>query len=305
MQRWLTIIGFVLAASFATSATAQASVRLGATDADFAAAGPGIACPVDPCALLQVSYPLGRHSIAPANGVIVRWQIRVSHLIGALPATTNLRVIGPAASPLAWGVSGPPLDVPDPAGLPATISQQVRIPISQGQGIAAQFQNLAGGNVFVAVRGVPGGSTGNVNSAPPAGSTGDPIVANGDRVLAIGADVEPDVDGDGFGDETQDGCPGSASAQAACPDITPPETTIGDGPKKKSTKRKAKFDLVSTEPGSTFRCELDGIETPCSSRFKKKVAPGKHHLEVAATDPSGNRDPTPATYDWKVKRPRR
>ncbi len=29
--------------------------------------------------------------------------------------------------------------------------------------------------------------------------------------------VEPDADRDGFGDETQDACPSSASAQGACP----------------------------------------------------------------------------------------
>ena len=39
-------------------------------------------------------------------------------------------------------------------------------------------------------------------------------------VVAVSAIVEPDVDGDGFGDETQDKCPQSAKLQEACPALT-------------------------------------------------------------------------------------
>ncbi len=35
--------------------------------------------------------------------------------------------------------------------------------------------------------------------------------------LNVSATVEPDADGDGFGDETQDSCPSDASTQGACP----------------------------------------------------------------------------------------
>ena len=38
--------------------------------------------------------------------------------------------------------------------------------------------------------------------------------------VAVSAIVEPDVDGDGFGDETQDKCPQSAAFQAECPLIS-------------------------------------------------------------------------------------
>ena len=52
--------------------------------------------------------------------------------------------------------------------------------------------------------------------------TDAPEMFNGaasDRV-AVSAVVEPDVDVDGFGDETQDKCPQSAAFQAACPQIS-------------------------------------------------------------------------------------
>jgi hypothetical protein len=44
------------------------------------------------------------------------------------------------------------------------------------------------------------------------------------RVL-ISALVEPDADGDGFGDETQDQCPTNAGTQAPCPLAAPADTT--------------------------------------------------------------------------------
>ena len=92
------------------------------------------------------------------------------------------------------------------------------------------------------------------------------------------------------------------------PDTTAPETTITKAPKrkvktKKKKKVKAKFEFISTEPGSTFTCSLDGKPfAPCSSPHTVKVKKGKHGLEVVATDAAGNADATPAAYSWKVKK---
>jgi hypothetical protein len=53
----------------------------------------------------------------------------------------------------------------------------------------------------------------------PIGSTFKAEAAKGLQV-PITARVEPDVDGDGYGDETQDQCPQSAAYQSACPVVT-------------------------------------------------------------------------------------
>lgn len=87
------------------------------------------------------------------------------------------------------------------------------------------------------------------------------------------------------------------------PADTPPETKIDSGPKKKTTKTKAKFTFSANEP-ATFRCKLDkGDFAPCTSpatfNAKKK---GKHTLEVVAVDAAGNADATPASYSWKLKK---
>jgi hypothetical protein len=86
-------------------------------------------------------------------------------------------------------------------------------------------------------------------------------------------------------------------------DADRPETTIDKAPKKKSSKRKAKFAFSSDEPGSTFECMLDkGEFGACGATVKFKVKTGKHKLQVRATDAVGNVDQTPAVAKWKVKR---
>jgi pyruvate/2-oxoglutarate dehydrogenase complex dihydrolipoamide acyltransferase (E2) component len=57
--------------------------------------------------------------------------------------------------------------------------------------------------------------------------------------LMLQAKVEPDADGDGFGDETQDQCPSNASTQGQCPvpTIAPPPA---QKKKKKCKKRRHK-----------------------------------------------------------------
>lgn len=88
------------------------------------------------------------------------------------------------------------------------------------------------------------------------------------------------------------------------PDITPPNTKLGKHPKKKTNKRKAKFTFSSTEPGSSFQCKLDRKPfKPCSSPNTVKVKPGQHTFRIAAIDAAGNRDPSPAKFNWKVLKP--
>jgi ELWxxDGT repeat protein len=87
-------------------------------------------------------------------------------------------------------------------------------------------------------------------------------------------------------------------------DKDPPETTIDKQPKPKTTKRKAKFSISSSEPGSTFECKLDkGDFERCDAKATFKVKPGKHRAEFRAIDPAGNVDQTPAVAKWKVKKP--
>ena len=107
----------------------------------------------------------------------------------------------------------------------------------------------------------------------------------------------PDIGGDEF------------VPAVAPPDTTAPNTSLTKKPKKKvrskKKRKRAKFAFTSTEAGSSFTCTLDGKDFACDSGdFAKKVKRGKHKFEVAATDPAGNADDSPATYSWKLKRKR-
>jgi hypothetical protein len=96
---------------------------------------------------------------------------------------------------------------------------------------------------------------------------------------------------------------GSDAVVAPPADVTPPDTTIENGPGKQTASTKAKL-IFSSEAGATFTCKLDKKPArACTSPFKvKKLEPGKHKVTVTATDAAGNADPTPATYTWKVKK---
>ena len=86
------------------------------------------------------------------------------------------------------------------------------------------------------------------------------------------------------------------------PDTTPPQTTIATGPSGTVTSTSATFTFSSSEPGSTFACSLDGaLAAPCSSPTTYSgLADGVHTFAVAATDPAGNTDPTPASAGWTI-----
>ena len=83
---------------------------------------------------------------------------------------------------------------------------------------------------------------------------------------------------------------------------TPPDTTITSSPASSTTSTSASFGFSSTVSGSSFKCSLDGATAAtCSSpQSYSSLATGTHTFTVAATDSSGNTDPTPASYSWTI-----
>lgn len=81
----------------------------------------------------------------------------------------------------------------------------------------------------------------------------------------------------------------------------PPETTIARHPRKKTSRRRAKFAFGSDQDGVRFECKLDkGAFKPCHSPLTRKVNPGRHRLQARAISPAGSTDPTPASFRWRV-----
>jgi Cys-rich repeat protein len=98
---------------------------------------------------------------------------------------------------------------------------------------------------------------------------------------------------------------GQVCENGACvtpPDTTPPETTITSNPPNPSNSGSATFTFTSTEPGSTFECQIDGSGySSCTSpKTYTGLTDGFHTFGVRAIDVIGNTDPTPAIYTWTI-----
>lgn len=132
-----------------------------------------------------------------------------------------------------------------------------------------------------------------------------------------------DNDGDGYSQATgdcNDADPGSHPGAFDIPgdtidqncdtnDAMRAQTEITKSPKRKTTKRRPRFEFGAI-PGDytpvTFECLLDGTEVvPCESPLKlPKQAYGKHTFEVWAIDNAGYEDLTREERRFKVIRRR-
>ncbi len=242
--------------------------------------------------VLQSGSPGGQYAM-PFAGVLTSWsyqaqavvhpvKLKVARPQGNNPSTNDFTIVGedgprdPAASTL--------------NSFPTRISVQPGDVLGLYMGaVGAFFYRGAASSYEVRY----------TTSDPAVGSTLTFSPGNSIQI-DVSAVLEPDADNDGFGDETQDQCPGDASKHDEC---VPPETVIAKGPKDKTKKKTATFEFSSNESGSTFECSLDdGAFAPCSSPDTVKVKKGKHSFRVRATDPAGNVDGSPAADEWKVKK---
>jgi hypothetical protein len=160
----------------------------------------------------------------PFAGVITSWSTKPGPSTGT---GARLKVYRATADPHAWtvvGESAAKILAPDTVN-----SATTRIPVQAGDRIAVRTASGNGGPCdFPYPAGIgPGYSMFSYQSTvigydPPAG-TSVPFSDQLDQELVnIAAVVEPDADGDGFGDETQDQCLGVAGTSNGCPVPVPP-----------------------------------------------------------------------------------
>ena len=171
----------------------------------------------------------------------------------------------------------------------------VRLPMAAGQrlglgstasGMACATNGVSGDQTQVATGFDPDTSASFVAAGTLSSSPAGNLRPN------ISAVFEPDADGDGFGDLSQDACPRSVLSQVACPD---PETSITKRPKRFRDNPKVRIKFTSTIAGSTFQCSTDGRKfRTCSSPFKKKLGVGTHVIRIRAISPAGIKDPKPS-----------
>lgn len=236
---------------------------------------------------------------AAIDGVIVSWSVR--SMANSVEIPIRLHLVRDHTG----------IAVGDPQVLPATAgvhSFPARMPVHAGDGIGIDAETPPSGSI-----GVVSSMTANTFLdlwVPQLGST-ETRSPNLDEFagyeLLVNVTIEPDADGDGFGDETQDGCPVSAATSTACPPFPPapqpaPDTTV-KGPKGTIHAKKATFRFSSTVAGSSFECRFDrkpfkGCKSP---KTYKGLAEGRHVFKVRAVGPNGLRDPQAAKRVFKVE----
>jgi hypothetical protein len=81
-----------------------------------------------------------------------------------------------------------------------------------------------------------------------------------------------------------------------------PQTLLKRKPPRRTRDRTPTFRFAADEPGATFLCKLDRARfQPCRSPLTtKRLSAGVHTFEVRARDDSGQADPSPASYRFRV-----
>jgi hypothetical protein len=296
-------IGLLTAASLALGALLSApagaadpapAARKAATATPLGQAGPGpVPCSsaVPAAVLLAVEGPGAASYTATSDGVLTSF----SHLANNTSGQVRAIVFRPSTGTSRTVVAASPKQTVTRNVLN---SFSIRLPIKKGD-------QLGLGYTASAMACAEGGVAGDVTAAaapfdPDTSSTFTPTgtLAPGNLRPNISAVLEPDADGDGYGDISQDGCPASAKVQATCPD-----TTITKRPKRFRANPKVKVKFTSSIAGSTFECKLDHhAYKPCSSPYKKRWGLGRHKLQVRAVSPAGVRDPKPAKVKVTITR---
>jgi hypothetical protein len=277
------LVTAIVGALAASAAPASAAITIGQTFT------PTIDCG-NPDTWTQSSSPAaGPSYAAPSAGVITSW----SNQAVAVAETIKFKVARRAGGPDDFtivGQSGVQTMTPNTLNTFPT-----RIPVRAGDTIG--FFHSGGPCAVAATGAATRYANPEADVGPGPTQTYLPGLAS---KLDVSAQLEPDADDDGFGDQTQDQCPTDVTRQTEC---VPPETTITKQPTAKTRKKSATFEFTSSEANSTFECSLDGAAyAPCASPATYKVGKGNHALSVRARDAAGNLDPTPATASWKYKK---
>jgi hypothetical protein len=230
-----------------------------------------LASPTD---LIQVRATEGNPFVVPApGGVITSWRTVV--VSGSMTASLRLFT----------GNETQVVPVAESASVSATPASSgpfpTRLSVSGGEILGMKAFSPGGEIGCLAGPTLPTGAPYLMAFLPPlALGQPEPVINSlGGVLVSVAANVEPDSDADGFGDETQD-------------------AFVAKGPKQKTTRTKATFTLAGA---GSFECRVDKKPfAPCASGIKfKKLKERKHTFRVHAITPTGELSPdTP--YKWRV-----
>ena len=299
MSRRLASILLAVAVVLALPAGAQAAQTFGSRLTNSPAPGPDpcVETTPGPCTLVGFIQPNADgdpvSSPAPADGVIVRFRLRT---VGAEPVTLRLATVtNQGGTLLAQAVgTGPTVTT---QGTGEVEEFQARLEVKQGELLALDAPSTRmvynqGGNEYTPLYAPP-----LVEGQGPRGPGGDPT-----GELLLQAVVEPDADGDGFGDETQDACPRQAGP-GACDDAGPRVSRVSVRRRRIRYRldedAEVTFRLQRKRPGSARYRRMRGTFTDAGTAGRnsrklprrlrgRRIGPGSYRLVVLAVDEFGN-----------------
>jgi hypothetical protein len=217
--------------------------------------GPMVPGPPSPT-FLQTTSPANRYA-APSAGVITAW----SHQAGTNPPELRLKVARPTGGNMYTIIGESQLETPAPDVV--TTFGGLRIPVQAGDviGFAVRVNGECGRS------GAPASDYGTSNNGDdvPLG-TNAPFSPSPLFQLSLSATLEPDADNDGFGDETQDNCVGTAGSFNGCPN----ELALGK-PKGKG----GRVRLAATVPGAGT-LSAGSASDPALATAARSKRPVKH-----------------------------
>ncbi len=178
----------------------------------------------------------GVSTALPFDGVVVRWRVLSSH-----NDDFRIRVVSPDGSGVKVLSSSPVESVSvtpsPPIGKITSFATRLPIPAGAYVGLASPTKSLAPFALHAS-----GASLTEFHDAPDGSTISGPGTVRPFEV-AYDADVEPDADHDGYGDVTQDSCPGASSVHdGACPPNAAPAGSAS------GSKRQAKDKSKLTAP---------------------------------------------------------
>jgi hypothetical protein len=212
---------------------------------------------------------------SPANGALVSVRLRHYNTYALQIAVRTFRA---TTTPGLYLNVGPeiPTIVPEALTLSGEVTEfPMHRAIAAGDRLGLGFTRpsypfyfLAGGPPRLCRSRQGAGSDHPVDTAASYGTAGCQ-----DEVLISGT-VEPDADGDGYGDETQDGCPSNPAVQGDCP-VTPqvrdthaPTAKLG-GPRTQDVVAKRRVVVYVTSNEAARLSASGAISLPGASRVLK------------------------------------
>lgn len=159
---------------------------------------------------VQTGLPAGGIVSSPIDGVITRWRDR-GYTAGADPVEISFRVLRPVGVDTFTAISSTSALLPTS---PGTYVFPARVQIQKDDYIG--LSQPLGSSIWWGCDGCPGVGSNTIFGGPWADGQTRTQASSPNGLLTINADVEPDADRDGFGDESQDKCPVDGATQSLC-----------------------------------------------------------------------------------------